>query len=235
MTQQQREVSLAEEPIFWTSTIPGFSEQDRRRVRMINGRMVEEKHPQIGHTGDIRDRKRMAIARFVYMINHYGNEIAMVLTTAAAHADANSSFAQYQWRKARAHGWYHTGDCPCALLKTGRLSDDHIPPELVREFNSTEPCKPGEFKRDHPCPHSIKLQKARQRMHAEAEAIRLEPFKTDGKRLIEAQNAQTEALVSMMREAIAANGARSNDEIREIMKSVIAEQRAAAKGNKEGH
>lgn len=228
----QRDSALDEDPIFWTSTKPGYNDRDRERVRMIKGKKVHEKFPQMGHVGEPRNKRRAPGVRFIYMINDCGNEVPVVMTTAAAHSDSTGPFAQYQMLKARHFGWFHTGDCPCALLKTGRLTPDHIVDRRLLEVEAA--CEPGQFNRDEPCPHAQAEQIARQAAHKAREDERLGSYKDQGERMIEAQREQTAALIAAIQSVIAdaASAKRSPEEIQAIVKAVISESKGG-KGKNE--
>ena len=59
-------------PIFWTSTIPGYNDADRQRVRFDDGERIVERIPQRAHIGDYENRKRAPGVRSVRVVRHDG-------------------------------------------------------------------------------------------------------------------------------------------------------------------
>lgn len=195
-----RPTALEREPIFWTMATPGYNDDDRQRVRMVNGRRVLEKFPQHGHVGDYENPKKAPGVRFVYMINHGGFEIAMPLTNGASHLDPGSNYGRYMRRKAAFLGWFPPGMCPIALVQSGDLdAERHI---VCKEMLADEPCEPGRHSRSNPCKHALSEKNARHEQHRRDEAERLASYKDPGEKLIEAQREQTTALCDTLREAI---------------------------------
>lgn len=199
MAQQAR--AIDGEPIFWSTTRPGYNDNDRQRFTMVNGRRIVEKFPQHGHVGDYDRPEKAPGTRFWYMNTHQGNEIAMVLTNGASHLDPNSAYGQYVKMKARFLGWFAPGQCPVALLGTGELHPDHIVDKTI--LHDSKPCPHGEHNRKNPCRHSVAEKKARQKQHAEDEAERLKSYKDNGEKMIEAQREQTAAIVEAITAALA--------------------------------
>lgn len=195
-----RHSAMDEEPIFWGTTKPGYNDADRQTVRMVDGRKVVEKFPQHGHVGSYARPQKAPGVRFVYVITHDGNEIAMCLTNGASHLDPNTGYGQYVRRKALFLGWFPPGACPCALLINGDLTPDHIVDKSILEARA---CPPRMHSRANPCPHSIAEKVARVDQHKRDEAERLANYKSDGDRLLAATHEQTAALVDMLRAAIA--------------------------------
>lgn len=183
------------EPCFWTSTTPGYNTRDRQRTFLRNGVKVTERFPQRGHAGDYEDRRRAAGTRFIIVVDHYGHSIAMTLTNAAAHLDHTAPFGQYMMGKARAHGWFQPGACPCALLATGELTRDLVQSDEVRKG---QPCKPGTYSFEAPCPHSVAEQAARRARNDEVQQARERTMKDSGTKHLEATQALTEKVVEAL-------------------------------------
>lgn len=181
------------EPIFWTSTTPGYNTPDRERWIVVDGKRVKEKIPQRAHVGDHTARRLApgADKRWILMVRQDGHEGRVVMTNAAAHVDDSTGWAQDRRVKARFYGWYHPGMCPCALVATGELA-----PELVLDpdVRSAQPCKPGSYSISNRCPHSIAEQKARRAVHNAEQEERELKFKSKEDKVLEAMRSQTEAL-----------------------------------------
>lgn len=188
------------EPIFWTTTKPGYNNADRQSERMVNGRRVIEKFPQHGHIGDYESPTKAPGVRFVYMITHVGHEIPMVLTCGASHLDPNNPFGKYQLQKARFLGWFPPEACVLALLTNGDLHENHIV-EASLLASDLAPCRyeQGRYSRFDMCEHSLAEKMARRMRHNIDEAERLASYKDSGEKMIEAQREQTEKLVAALR------------------------------------
>lgn len=195
------------EPIFWTSTRPGYNQRDREIVRFENGRRIVEKVPQRGHQGDYEQRRtdvRCARARWLHVVTHHGNWIRMVLTSAAAHMDPNTEWGQYQRAKARHFGWFPLWSCPIALLATGELKPEQL---VDQSLVGAAPCAVGSYSEKQPCPHCLAETDARRARHAADEAERFKNYKDAGEKTIEANRAdmreQTAAITTAITAALA--------------------------------
>lgn len=186
------------EPIFWTSSRAGYNDADRQNTRMVGGKRVLEKFPQHGHVGDYDNKQKAGGQRFVYMIRHDGHEVAVCLTNAAAHLDPNSAYGQYVRMKARFLGWFGVADCPVAMLMIGRMHGDHFADKRLLD---ARPCTSHDHTRAKPCPHAIAEKAARVEQHNIAEAERNASYKDANDKMIEAQNAQTAAIIEGNRRA----------------------------------
>lgn len=189
------------EPIFWTTTKPGYNDRDRQRLRVEKGRRIVEKFPQTGHAGDYDNPVKARGVRFIYVVTNHGNEIPLVLTNGASHLDPNSGYGQYVKRKARFLGWIPTGACPVMLLISGELRPHHI---VEQSLLHADPCG-NDARRDrfHMCPHLEAEKKARLEQHKQDEAERLASYKDQGEKILEAQREQTAALVEALAKATA--------------------------------
>lgn len=196
---RQYDSAMEEDPIFWTSTRPGYNDRDRERVYMKAGRRVREKIPQTGHIGEPRSKRKAPGLRFLYMIRHDGHEGAIVLTNAAAHLDPNTGWGQYQLMKARFLGWFASGDCPAALLGTGRLKPDHI---VNKSIIGQLPCEQGTYDRDNPCKHTKLEQAARREQNAEDDRVMAIQYKDQGQKMLEAQAEQTKQIIEANRQGM---------------------------------
>lgn len=183
------------EACFWTSTIPRYNDRDRQRSVMRDGERITERFPQRGHAGDYEDRRRAPGTRFVRLIDHYGHEIFHTLTNAAAHLDPTAPYGQHMMSKARAHGWFQPGACPCALLSTGEMTKHHLVSEEVRKGQA---CKPGTYSYEAPCPHSLAETAARRAKNAAVQAQREATMKDSGTKHLEATQALTEKVVEAL-------------------------------------
>lgn len=188
------------EPIFWTSTIPGYNDSDRMRTFMRDGKRVTVRYPQRGHVGDYENKQKAPGDRFLWMIDHHGFEFAMVLTCAAAHLNAHDGYGQDRMRKARHFGWYMPGQCPCALMATGELSPDHI---VDRSLIGQQPCEPGTYSFERRCKHSLSERAARAAQNKAIQDERELAMKPDAAKSVEATQALTEKLVETVTAALA--------------------------------
>lgn len=179
------------EPIFWTTTTPGFNDSDRARTIMVEGKRRTEKFPQRGHVGDYDDRKIAPGDRWMLVVRHDGHEVRAVLTNGAAHMDTATAYAQYVRVKGHRLGWYNPGQCPCALIATKELSKDAVVSDEVR--NGT-PCPPSSYSLKNRCPHSSAEQAARQAVHKAVQDERELAFKSKEDKILDAMREQTAAL-----------------------------------------
>ncbi|HEY1813011.1 MAG TPA: hypothetical protein VGG74_11760 [Kofleriaceae bacterium] len=217
------------EPIFWTTTKPGYNDADRQSSRMVDGRRVVEKFPQHGHVGDYDNPQKAPGQRFIYVITDAGHEIPMCLTNGASHLDSNGPYAQYVRRKARFLGWFPPAACPAALLQVGELDADRI---VDKSILDAKPCLPDPNRnRFNPCPHSRAEKVARMKQHEADERERLANYKDNGQRLIEAQRDQTQALVEALQTAIADR--ESPARTAELVKAIQDAMRSPKKGEKQ--
>lgn len=185
-------VAFNREPIFWTSTVPGYNTADRQRSEMRDGKRVTIRFPQSGHDGDYENRSKAKGTRFLWMIDHHGFEAPIVLTCAAAHLNPHDGYGQGVMRKARHFGWFMPGQCPCALLTTGELKPDHI---VDKSLLNATPCPPGTYDFKRRCKHSLSERAARAAQNKAIQDEREELMKSSGDRGIEATKALTEKLV----------------------------------------
>lgn len=187
------------EPIFWTSTSPGYNDPDRRRVTRKDGELIIERVPQRGHSGDHdwTDRRPAQGVRYVDMVKSDGHIVAVVLTNAAAHMDPTTPYGQHIMAKGRFFGWFQPSACPCAIISNGSLKRDQFASPQVR--NGT-PCAPGTYSAKEPCPHAAAEIEARRAKHAAKEAEREANYKSKEDKILDGQREQTEALVAAQRQ-----------------------------------
>lgn len=185
------------EPIFWTTTRPGYNQRDRERVRHENGQKIVERVPQVGHQGTYEQKTKARVLRYWTVVKHDGHVIPYVLSSGAA--DASQSMVPERRAKMRYHGWYPISACPCALLATGDLKRGHFVDQLVA---AERPCEPGSYNEEKPCKHAIAERDARRAQHTAKEAERMKNFRDPTERLIEANREQTTAVVAGVVEAI---------------------------------
>jgi len=171
------------EPIMWTSPNPGYNAADRERRSFRDGKEVVERVPQIGHVGDYENKRQAPGIRYIEVVRHEGHVAPIVLTSAAAHLDANTSYGLQQRGKCIHFGWFPIGVCPVALLGTGELNLKHV---RDKSLLSAQPCPPGSCDREHRCSHSLSEQKARSEWWSKAEAERAAAYKTSEEKLADA-------------------------------------------------
>jgi hypothetical protein len=189
---------LDREPIFWTSTRPGYNNRDREKVRFENGKRVVERVPQRGHQGDYDDRKPARGIRAVTVVGHDGHAISCVLTNAAAHLDHLTPFGQYQQAKWRYFGWYPVGSCPLARLANGEMKADHFHAQSILK---DRPCEPGSYNEKDRCKHSLAEEAARKKSRAAENADNETKWRDPQEKVVDATKAQTEAIVKALLDA----------------------------------
>jgi len=170
------------EPIFWTSTQPNYSDKDRVRYTMVDGKRIREKVPQRGHVGEYDNYTYAPGVRYVTVLRHDGHIINSVLTNGAGHTDHTGPYGQYIRMKHRGLGWFGMGECPCALVAAQTISRDTLVCEANRD---AQPCAPGSYNAKSPCPHAIAERDARRKQHVEAMTEKEHAFKTKDDKLIE--------------------------------------------------
>lgn len=185
------------EPILWAN------KTRRTAVVVVDGEQRTERIPQRGHDGN-SDYDKPTVARgprWIRYIQADGTDARVPITNAAAHLDADTTYAKMIRQKARVLGWIPVGACPCALVMTGELNPKHIIDPSVR---ASEPCKPNTYGWEHGtwCPHVVAEQKARTKRHTEQMAKQANKLKADVEKLLEAQKDQTKEIVSGLREAV---------------------------------
>lgn len=199
------------EPIFWTTTSPGYNDSDRQRAVTyddvdpetgeVTKRRGIEKFPQRGHLGDYEDRRTAPGDRWMLVVRHDGHEVRAPLTNGAAHMDSATGYGQYMRTKARALGWFDPRQCPLSLLQVGGLQDEHI---HERSIIGQHACTRTGREKDR-CPHSIAEKKARALNTRKIQDQREQAFRTKEDKMLEmmkmqidAQNAQTAAIVERL-------------------------------------
>lgn len=195
----QRHQSQSKEPTFYTTTdseATGYNKPDREGYVMRNGKAVRVKHPQAGHQGDYDAviRMRGEGQRWITVVNSQGNVIYYVLTNGAADMNPNSEYAIDRRRKAKFFGWYPVGQCPVALLAAGEMRRGHF---ADRALLNEQPCQPGTYSIGKPCKHALAERDARRAAHNKIEK---EVADAHANKLVEAQQAQTEAITKAMGE-----------------------------------
>lgn len=223
------------EPAFFTTTNAeqiGYNKPDREGVVMRNGEAVRVKHPQSGHQGDYDSLVRMKGegTRWWTVVKSDGSIVYYVLTNGAGDMNPNTEYALDRKQKAKFYGWFRLGQCPVALLRAGEMHKGHFAP--VRALNAdgspkvdsqgkpvfeessllaANPCQPGTYSLDRPCPHALAEAKARSERNTvkEAESAQAHADKREAAQreqttaITEAMGKQTDALMASNREAIA--------------------------------
>lgn len=188
------------EPVFWTSTLPGYNDRDRTRVRFEAGKKIVERIPQRGHMGDYENRRPARGVRSVRTVRHDGHVIDHVLTCGAAHLDHTTSYGQYQQAKGRHFGWYPLASCPIALLAIGSIQRDHFHDQSLL---GDQPCPPGSCSEKSPCKHALAELEARRKTRAIEAADLQARFRDPAEKMVDAQREQTTALTNTIREVLA--------------------------------
>jgi hypothetical protein len=188
------------EPVFWTSTLPGYNDRDRHRVRFENGKKLVERIPQRGHMGDYENRRPARGIRSVRVIRHDGHLVDSVLTNGAAHLDHTTSYGQYMQAKWRFFGWIPLGSCPLALLAIGSIERDHLHDQSIL---ADQPCAPGSCSEKDPCKHATAELAARRKSRATETSELQARFRDPAEKMVDAQREQTAALTSVIADVLA--------------------------------
>lgn len=199
---------MSTETILWLNSDHVLNEQARERWVTVDGRRVKEKFPQTGHVGaDWSSRQVAPGVRYTKVINQHGNLVNWVLTNGAAHMDHTTGWGQHQLAKARHFGCFGLDQCPCALVRSGHLMPGQMVNPSVRD---AQPCAPGTYSSEKPCPHAIAERDARlaetRRINEEREArhkqhdakvleVQQEQMKLQREQM-DIQRKQTEALIA---------------------------------------
>lgn len=190
------------EPSFYIDALnPAFNTLDRERTYLKDGKAIRERKPQAGHQGPhIDDMERMAGEgyRYITVVDTAGHTIRHVLTSAAADMDPTGPLATHMKAKARALGWFRLAACPCALLRTGEMIDDHF---VDKSLIGAQPCDPGTYGLNKPCSHALAEKAARQAVNAAAQAKYFEPGAAE--KMIAAQQQHTADIVAALRDVMA--------------------------------
>lgn len=224
MSQSQ---AFAREPAFYTTSNAaqtGYNNPDRETLVVVEGQPVKIKHPQGAHQGDYDAPIRMLREgrRWISMVKGDGNVVFYVITCGAGDDDPHSDYARERKQKARALGWFPIASCPISLLKTGALLREHF---VERSLLNQEACDHGSYSIVEPCPHARAEREARTRAHNRREHARDASFKDPSLKLIEAQQAQTTALVEAITSAMSPQNAGGNDpQMAELLQMLKAQQ-----------
>jgi hypothetical protein len=188
------------EPIFWTSTRPGYNNVDRERVTNVNGKRIVERVPQRGHQGDYENRRLAKGQRYITAVRHEGHVVSVVMTNGAAHMDPNTEFGLYQKAKMAHLGWYPIGGCPLAALANGNMMPGHFTDQsLLKDV----PCPPSSCSEAKPCRHAIAERDARRKENSEAAKEVESKFVDPTTRMIDANREQSTELANIIAKALA--------------------------------
>ena len=186
------------EPIMWVNA----SQRNyvgATRTRVVGSKKTTERVPARGVIGEPGKSSHARGVRSVRVVRHEGHIIDMVLTNGAAHLDPNTEWGQYQKAKARFHGWFPVGACPCALRGTGEMQPDHFADSTLATELS---CQPGTYSEQAPCKHALAEIEARRAQSLVETKEREHTFRDAGERQIDAIGKQTEAIVAAVGEAL---------------------------------
>lgn len=193
------------ESAFYTTSnaaATGYNSRDREATMFVEGRPVQIKRPQGAHQGDYDApvRVRAEGVRWISMVKTDGNTVFYVITCGAGDDNPDSDYARERKQKARALGWFPIASCPIALVANGELTRDHF---VDRSMADAHPCEHGTYSIAKPCKHALAEKAARIAAHNAVETERAGAYKDPNAKLIEAQQAQTVALVEALTAALA--------------------------------
>jgi hypothetical protein len=190
---------IQREPCFWLTTSEDAS-AERVRVRMVNGRKVVERLPQVGHDGDYENKTHAKGRRYIMVVRHEGHIVPLLLTNAAAHL-THGPYGQHMLAKGKHHGWYPEGACPCALFVSGELTSDQVVSPDVR--NGT-PCEQGTHSIKNPCKHDLAERAARTAQWNADQAERYAAFRDPDEKMREANKELLAGVAKTVVETMAA-------------------------------
>ncbi len=185
-----------DQPIFWTSTRPGYNDPDRIKVRHLDadGEPVRERLPQNGHVGDW-DARRILPNRSIEIVRDSGDTVHVPMTQAAGDTDTNGPYAQYLRAKFRTLGWFAIGMCPITAVASGTLMRKHV---RCAHILTDQPCERGTYSANKPCRHALEERDARNGVYVKAAIKKAAEFKDPGEKQLAATQDQTQAMVSLM-------------------------------------
>jgi hypothetical protein len=185
------------EPILWANRAQPKS------IRMERGRRIVERAPQTASYGD-HDSPSTAPKRWRRVVDSYGNDIRVPVTTAAADVDVDGPYGRWQRRKWRHFGWFEHEQCPVALVFNDGLDRLHIVSDtVVAAIEARNVCQPDQRIPGKACVHAEAEMVARRKLHAELEAERMKSFQSESDKLIAAHAKSTENIVSGVSNALA--------------------------------
>ena len=172
---------IQREPCFWLTTSEDAN-RERVSTRMVNGRKVTERLPQIGHDGDYENKTRARGGRrYIMVVRHEGHIVPLLLTNAAAHL-THGPYGQYALNKGRHHGWYPEGACPAALYLARELNDDQV---ISPDVKNSTPCEQGTHSAKNPCKHDLAERAARTKQWNADQAERMAGFRDEADKMRE--------------------------------------------------
>lgn len=177
------------EAILWGN----IAKRDHERV--VGGRRIVEKVPQTATFGDY-DSPKAAPRRWRAVIDANGNDVRVVITTAASDIDVDGPYARRMRLKWRYHGWFEKAACPVALYLNGDLYENHLVSEKVlADATDRRACPPGAHSDANPCPHTVAEMETRRTLSAAKDVERQKNFKTETEKLLEGQARNNDQLL----------------------------------------
>ena len=185
-----------QQPITWVSTDVNANAANRhRQFRDEKGNLRIEKHPQIGHVGT-HEEYQMGRPWYRRFVTHNGDVIFYCLTNGSSAWNIGSDYGQDRMRKARFHGWFTPGECPCALVASGQIGPERM---LVAANRTSAPCPANSYSFEKPCPHAVVEIEARRAETKRRNDEREEAFREQDQ-AAQATREQTKALIEAMGE-----------------------------------
>lgn len=167
----------------------------REHERVANGRLIKERVPQTATFGDY-DSPKAAMRRWRSVVDANGNDVRVVITTAAADIDVDGPYARRMRLKWRYHGWFEKAACPVALYLNGDLYENHlVDANTLADAHERRACAPGAHSDGNPCPHVVAEMAARRAKSAAYDAERQKNFKSETEKLLEGQARNNEDLL----------------------------------------
>lgn len=180
------------EPIFWAHMNEEVNKAERQTIRIVNGKRIVEKRPQMPHIGDYEVRVRAPGQRYIIMVKEDGNVVPIVHTCAAADLNMGSGYANSIKQKSLFLGRFPLAMCPCAMMMAGTLRPNTVVSDEVREGTA---CARGTHSLDKPCPHALAELAARREQHNAVEHEITMKYREEEERKLAAQREMNKELL----------------------------------------
>lgn len=172
-------------------------------TKIVAGRRVVERIPQTASFGTY-DSPTQAPPRWRKVIDSYGNELRVPMTTAAADLDTEGGYGRLQRSKWRHFGWYEVGHCPCAMFMNNELGRNHfVSQEVLASALAGKACQPGTYSVSAPCEHSIAEMEARRNLNVQENNERMRAFQSESDKIIAANAKHSQDMALQVASAVA--------------------------------
>ena len=201
------------------------------RRKLPDGKVVTERIPRTVGNG------RGAV-RWRLMLDSYGNDCRVPLTTAAALVRPRGKYSDDKYDAMLRKGWFPYGKCPLASVAAGELSEDHLHEAIhgkrACDAKSTSDYLDADKGLPGPCKHALAEKAVRQKANHAKDRKQALAYKPEAQKLLE-QNARDQSeIMSKTLEAVqtqASSGGANADILGAIHKltEVIAAQNGSKK------